>query len=110
MRRRHSPGSGRLASLLLLLATAGAALGEPMPLRFERPRVIGDENLAGVSGTGVNALAFDGFGFLWVGTNEGLLRFDGVESTTVGRSQPSRRRAGALSENGDREPVSPPPR
>ncbi|MEM6705572.1 MAG: hypothetical protein AAF690_22835, partial [Acidobacteriota bacterium] len=43
-----------------------------------------------MSGTAVDALAFDARGFLWIGSSEGLVRYDGVESRRYGRGEPGR--------------------
>lgn len=53
-----------------LLLAAGAALAQQLPLR-------GFGQLDGLANLSVNALVQDRAGYLWVGTDNGLYRFDG---------------------------------
>jgi ligand-binding sensor domain-containing protein len=79
--RRHHPRvfskwclSGSLVALLILLGGLRSEIAAAVdgPLRF------GQVGLAeGLSSNWVLALARDGLGFLWVGTQDGLFRYDG---------------------------------
>ncbi|MBS0421345.1 MAG: diguanylate cyclase [Proteobacteria bacterium] len=62
----------RLAPLALLLWSAGTSAWAVAPMRFEN---FGLD--AGLSELAVNAIAQDSSGFLWVGTEDGLDRYDG---------------------------------
>src|SRR5690606_16918371 len=55
-------------------ASAGAVRQDPARLAFQRLEAE-DDLLTG----GVTSLAQDGAGFVWIGTRDGLLRFDGRE-------------------------------
>ncbi len=71
------------AAALLWLAQPGAAAE---PERFQERfsfRHYGDEH--GLSNLAVTALVQDGTGFLWVGTQDGLFRFDGRDFVRFGR-------------------------
>ncbi len=71
-------------SVLCVLLQAFALLAQPMDaLQFER---IGREQ--GLSEGGITALLQDSRGFLWVGTHNGLNRYDGY-SFTVFRQEPN---------------------
>ncbi len=63
-----------LLALGLMLAAASAAQEEPRNLRFQRYSL--EE---GVSQVFITSIAQDTQGFIWVGTQEGLNRFDGYE-------------------------------
>jgi diguanylate cyclase (GGDEF)-like protein len=58
--------------LVLLLAACAQAAAAPLPIRFDR-----FDQESGLSQLAVNAIAQDAAGFLWLGTEEGLDRFDG---------------------------------
>ncbi len=68
----------RLASLTWLLALAGGACAEP-PAALETPRFQLFGSADGLPSSNVFAVEVDGDGRLWVGTGDGLARFDGVE-------------------------------
>jgi len=62
----------RIGCLLWILSSAAAWAGAVSPMRFES---FGLD--AGLSELGVNAIGQDPSGFLWVGTEDGLDRYDG---------------------------------
>jgi diguanylate cyclase (GGDEF)-like protein len=66
--------------LLLLLALAGAVRAEQASLREFGPA-------DGLESLGVHAAVQDDQGFLWVGTENGLYRFDGVHFQRIGAAQ-----------------------
>jgi ligand-binding sensor domain-containing protein len=73
----------RRGLLLLALAVPSTALAlDPSrPLaRYQRERWGGEE---GFPGGGVHAIAQDADGYLWLGTEKGLVRFDGREFNVV---------------------------
>ncbi len=63
--------------VLLLTLTAWCTAQSQYPFTFDRPIVIDSEN--GLPADQVNTLVKDQTGFIWVGTREGLARFDGHE-------------------------------
>jgi diguanylate cyclase (GGDEF)-like protein len=68
------------ASLACALATiAGPAIAAPRPMYFDRFDLD-----SGLSQLTVNAIAQDATGFLWVGTEDGLDRFDGYAFRRAG--------------------------
>ena len=69
-RPRLASWSGWLLLAAALLSAAGAGRAQQLPLR-------GYSQLDGLANLGVNALVQDGAGYLWVGTDNGLYRFDG---------------------------------
>ncbi len=72
-RRRRANVSSVLAGLLFVcLALPAAAQNSPRPMRFERLSI---ED--GLSQTVVNCVVQDAAGFLWLGTQAGLNRYDG---------------------------------
>jgi diguanylate cyclase (GGDEF)-like protein len=67
----------RVAALVgLLIALTSAAWAERRSIHFDRYTL--DQ---GLSQSAINAIAQDGAGFMWFGTQEGLNRFDGFEFT-----------------------------
>ena len=80
----RSTGRARIGALVALLALASAASAQGLPLRFTRTSVA-----EGLPSTNVNAVVQDRQGFVWIGTDAGLARTDGV-ATTVFRSEPGR--------------------
>ncbi len=60
------------AALALALGTAPAALAQPEKIKFDRLTI--DRGLSQTSG---NAILQDARGFLWIGTQDGLNRWDG---------------------------------
>jgi diguanylate cyclase (GGDEF)-like protein len=70
--RRATFRSARIGSLLWILSSAAAWAAAVPPMRFES---FGLD--AGLSELAVNAIAQDSSGFLWVGTEDGLDRYDG---------------------------------
>src|SRR5579862_927308 len=64
--------SARIGSLLWIVSSAAAWAGAVSPMRFES---FGLD--AGLSELAVNAIGQDSSGFLWVGTEDGLDRYDG---------------------------------
>lgn len=77
--------------MLLLLAAAAQAALDPADLRFRR---LDQEN--GLSQGSVLALAQDRHGFLWLGTQDGLNRYDGFDFRVF---RPDSHSAGSLSNN-----------
>ena len=71
-----------LALVVLALTAWGAHASELDPSQYRRT-VWTDED--GLASNGVTALAQTRDGFLWVGTEEGLIRFDGVKFTLFTR-------------------------
>lgn len=61
----------RCLTLVLLLATSAAAAEQ---VRFDR--LSAEHGLSQLSG---NAIVQDRFGFLWIGTQDGLNRYDGYQ-------------------------------
>lgn len=71
--RQYVPGIAARAAVLLLVASwSSSAVGQVELLRFEHLTVN-----EGLSQSSINALVQDHRGFLWVGTQDGLNRFDG---------------------------------
>ncbi|HWM67403.1 MAG TPA: two-component regulator propeller domain-containing protein [Steroidobacteraceae bacterium] len=68
--RKLAPACPALAALLFAATTAEAA----SPMRFDRLGL--DE---GLSEQAVNVIAQDASGFLWIGTEDGLNRYDGYQ-------------------------------
>ncbi|HEX5041570.1 MAG TPA: ATP-binding protein [Candidatus Polarisedimenticolaceae bacterium] len=66
-----------LPALLLLFATPSAHAVLQLPMRHYT-------TADGLAHDGVEKLAFDGDGFLWIGTDGGLCRFDGDRFTRFG--------------------------
>src|SRR5690606_16246185 len=66
-----------LLSVLLLLQVCASVVANGQEMRFKRLTV--DE---GLSNNNVLALAQDRHGFIWIGTNDGLNRYDGYGFTT----------------------------
>lgn len=64
-----------LSTLLLLLPPAARAIPAELPLRALAHQTWSRES--GLPQNSVNDLAFDADGFLWLGTENGLARFDG---------------------------------
>src|SRR5688572_22844750 len=71
-RSPHNPGRSALLALAFALTAADGAQAQE---RFFR---LFDEQ-EGLSPSEVNALAQDRVGFLWIGTQGGLVRYDGIE-------------------------------
>jgi ligand-binding sensor domain-containing protein/signal transduction histidine kinase len=69
--------------LLLLLAAATFASAQPHPREYSR-RIWRVED--GLPQNRIQAIARTPDGYLWIGTSEGLARFDGVRFTVFGRS------------------------
>ncbi|MEZ5312678.1 MAG: two-component regulator propeller domain-containing protein [Thermoanaerobaculia bacterium] len=69
----RGPGDGRLAATILALLLPALVEAAPTLRRFE---TVGYAQ--GLSNLSVTALAQDREGFLWIGTEEGLNRFDGL--------------------------------
>lgn len=65
------------AALLAVLAAVGARAASAPPL-LETPRLRMYGVADGLPSSSVNAIAQDGQGYLWLGTDDGLARFDGV--------------------------------
>ncbi|MCX7564179.1 ATP-binding protein [Xanthomonadaceae bacterium XH05] len=65
-----------LATLVLLAPAASFAIKLP-----EAPLFVAMTNADGLPSTYVNALAEDSAGYLWIGTQDGLARYDGVAFT-----------------------------
>lgn len=97
--RRSPPGSGRLWPALV---TGAAVLVGGTPADAERLPVWTLDAQDGLAGDRVTALLQDSRGFLWVGTDTGLSRFDGRSftrmSTADGLPHPVVR---SLAEDGD---------
>ncbi len=66
------PRRALVAWLLLGLASPAAPAADPRPMRFERLTI---DN--GLSQSVVNCIVQDVTGFLWIGTQDGLNRYDG---------------------------------
>lgn len=79
------------ALALLLLPPPSPAALDPSDLRFRRL-----DQESGLSQGSVLALAQDRHGFLWMGTQDGLNRFDGFEFRVF---RPDSQRTGSLSNN-----------
>ena len=80
-----------LVALISILAPLGPAIGQTaFPKAFDRNRdqalMLDRWSLAeGLPQTSVVALAQDADGYLWIGTEEGLVRFDGLRFTVFDR-------------------------
>nr|MDQ3102075.1 hypothetical protein [Bacteroidota bacterium] len=71
---------GRLAPwCLITLLWAGALSAQQYDLRTYSLE-------HGMPGAAVNAFCEDSAGYLWIGTNEGISRTDGLHFLTIGRS------------------------
>src|SRR5262249_17500591 len=70
--RRTAVSCIQLVCAALVLWSAARPAGAVAPMRFEN---FGLD--AGLSELAVNAIAQDSYGFLWVGTEDGLDRYDG---------------------------------
>ncbi len=66
--------------LYIILAAAGAVHGQQLPVKTY---AVAD----GLASDRVNCIAQDSRGFLWIGTSEGLSRFDGSAFTNYTRDQ-----------------------
>lgn len=77
MRRSRSLGIGLLAGLMMALPLAVRAIPAELPLRALAYQSWSLE--AGLPQRSVQALAFDREGFAWIGTQNGLARFDGSQ-------------------------------
>ena len=76
----------RLALLLAVFCWAGEA-AERIPTRFDDPFLVDAwETEDGLPGNSVRSLAQTPDGYLWVGTFDGLARFDGLNFTVFDRS------------------------
>lgn len=65
-----------LRILLFTLAISGILKAQmPLPFTFDQPVVFNSQN--GLPSDQVNTLVKDHLGFIWIGTREGLARFDG---------------------------------
>ena len=71
------------ASLLLTAFRAGAAVDE-MPATALSPIIRSWETQAGMPQNTVNAIVQDRNGYLWLGTHDGLARFDGMRFKVFG--------------------------
>ena len=74
VRARFSGWSSRLLTILVILIAMGSANASTRPIRFERLTL---ED--GLSQNTVLTVAQDSKGFLWIGTEDGLNRYDGTE-------------------------------
>jgi len=66
-----------LAPLLLAVSVGGAAIPDP-PLPAQAPIIRSWGTEAGLPQNSVNAVVQTGDGYLWLGTQDGLARFDGM--------------------------------
>src|SRR5688500_6360054 len=80
--------SGLAAALVLAAApaTAQVAGGAPEPKPLTQYHLESWQTRDGLPTNGLRALAQDAEGFLWLGTEAGLVRFDGVEFRTFDRN------------------------
>ncbi len=72
----------RYVSLFLLMMPCVAGISQPADLKFHHLNMS-----SGLPGNQVSAVVKDGFGYMWIGTNEGLCRYDG-SSMFVFRNKP----------------------
>lgn len=72
MKKRKLAGARAIGGLCALLALAGRLAAAPLPMYFDR-----FDRDSGLSQLTVNTIAQDATGFLWVGTEDGLDRYDG---------------------------------
>src|ERR1041384_248815 len=97
MRLTNGPGSRRLAITILLLWAWAAAAQTSAPKAARPGRALAADLVKqfrhdvwtqndGLSGGPVNAIAQTTDGHLWLGTGDGLVRFDGVNFTCFRRS------------------------
>src|SRR3982751_760677 len=76
-----------LAALLLTPALATAqVMAPPAPKPLTQYHLESWQTRDGLPTNGLQALAQDADGFLWLGTEAGLVRFDGVEFRTFDRN------------------------
>ena len=70
--------------MLLMIAPTASAQGGDLPSATLKPAIRFSHFTAdsGLAQNNVNAILQDGQGFMWIGTNEGLSRFDGYTFTT----------------------------
>ena len=69
---KHKPRPSRIFILLGFILTAHTAIAQPLSIRFQHLSVE-----QGLSANLLYAITQDNRGFMWLGTNEGLNRFDG---------------------------------
>jgi diguanylate cyclase (GGDEF)-like protein len=82
MRPDSAPGRGVVLLALVAVISCGTALAERGRYAF---RTYSDED--GLANLTVECLLQDATGFLWIGTQEGLFRFDGRRFVRFGREQ-----------------------
>lgn len=78
MRSVHGWLLAAMLAALAVLACAGAAAAGGSPALVETPRLRMYGVADGLPSSSVNAIAQDAQGYLWLGTDDGLARFDGV--------------------------------
>ena len=66
----------RFHSILFFILLIGISSGQVDNLRFQRLTL-----KEGLSQSSVNAIIQDHYGFIWLGTQDGLNRFDGINVT-----------------------------
>src|SRR5450432_876739 len=72
----------RYAVMILLMTSCIVAKTQPVDLKFRHL-----DMSSGLPGNQVSAIVKDNFGYMWIGTNEGLCRYDG-NSMYVFRNKP----------------------
>ena len=79
---KHIPQHLSIVGLLIFVICAPAAFAQPPPLKFQQL-----SDVQGLSHNRVWAVTQDKYGLIWIGTQDGLNRFDGYK-VDVYRTQP----------------------